>query len=632
MSSTAARVGTATVLAAALAGLSLEGYSRARLAPSPSTRSRVNDTPVLDHVAGAGPYGGEVNSLAVTRSVPATAFVALLGGGVYRSTDRGETWRPADRGLPADIGCDLVADPVDGATLYASCLDDGLFKTIDGGGLWRQLDVDNPDAPVVAAADPRVLYIGSVRSQDGGRRWSVTSTPTRAPWCHDGTRVVDSRDAQSLFCVSEEGLMASRSGGDRWTLMPGPAGVELSSLIALPGVADRLLASTADGAVYTITDHGAAWTQIGHVPGGNVSELRIDDAGTVVFGKQDDALARSLDGGRTWHTLTMPGPAFGLSTYAIDPRDPQIVYLGTWDGPYVSLDGGSTWRLGVRGLTRAAPAVLAVHEGPRATLLAAVGAEVLTSDDGGATWSALQGAGFPGPIEARSLKSDGAGGVWLTAGRRGVRWKAGSNGWADDDTPAGTPHAVRLPSGVIPSAVITVGTDPRHLLASLGGMQALGTKMRPGVWRSLDGGVTWNATLTPTDGLLGCCTLLRDPNEADTVYAILSGMVIGGGGAEVWRSVDAGVTWKVAGLFADAVTVVPTRRTLLLAQTYQRGLVRSTDGGVSWASAGTGLPDEAVVTNFAFDRRRPTTIFAATRSRGIYRSEDAGLSWTPAGY
>jgi hypothetical protein len=149
--STAARVGSATLLAAGFAGLSLEGYSRSRLPPLPSTRSRVNDTPVRDHLAGGGPYGGRVTSLAVARTQPATAYVSLMGGGVYRSTDRGGTWLPADRGLPANVGCELVADPTDAGTLYAA-RDDGLFKTVDGGGAWRQLDVDNPNAPVITRA------------------------------------------------------------------------------------------------------------------------------------------------------------------------------------------------------------------------------------------------------------------------------------------------------------------------------------------------------------------------------------------------------------------------------------------------------------------------------------------------
>ena len=660
--STAAGVGSATLLAAGLAGISLEGYSRARLPPMPSTRSRANDTPVLDHVAGGGPYGGRVTSLAVARTQPATAYVSLMGGGVYRSTNRGETWQPADRGLPASIGCDLVADPVDAGTLYAAC-DEGLFKTVDAGGLWRQLDVDNPNTPVIAAADPRVLYDGALRSRDGGRRWSLAPAPNHAPLCHEGTFVVDPRDAESLFCVTEDGLMASRSGGDRWTRVPSPAGVELSSLLPVPGAADRLLASTDDGDVYAITNRGATWTPLGRVPGGSVDELRSDDSGTNVYAKQGDGLVRSTDGGRTWHALPVAWPQFGLWTYALDPRDPQVVYVGTWDGPFVSLDGGYTWQLSVRGLTRAAATVV-VHEGSRSGLFAAIGTEVFTSDDGGTTWAAVQDHAFPDRVDARSLTSDGVGGVLLRAGSRAFRLKAGATAWVDhvlpdrvQETPGpatprdGQPvvgsttpfhytpdggttwHTVSPPSGVTPSAVAQVGNDPRHLVAAIGGVQALVGGSRSSLWQSLDGGGTWALTHAPAVGpVVHCCALLHDPNATDTLYAVLTGMVIGGGGAEVLRSDDAGLTWTPAGWLESGVAVIPTRPTTLLGQDYARGVVRSADRGATWTASNTGLPEDADVTNFAFDRRRPTTIFAATGSRGIYRSEDGGVSWTPTGH
>jgi hypothetical protein len=328
----------------------------------------------------------------------------------------------------------------------------------------------------------------------------------------------------------------------------------------------------------------------------------------------------------------------------------------------VSLDGGYTWQLRARGLTRAAAAIV-VHEGPRSALLAAVGAEVFTSDDGGSTWSAVQDDSFPDRVEARSLASDGAGGVRLRAGTRTFRLRAGATAWAEDAAAGGVPGTVRpatppgavappgsppqfhytldgatwhvasSPSGVTPSAVVTVGTDPRHLVAAIGGVQALVGGSRTSLWRSLDGGGTWALTLAPPVGPVAyCCAFLRDPNEADTIYAVLSGMVIGGGGAEVLRSVDAGVTWAAAGMFEGAVAVVPTRPATMLGQHYQRGLVRSADGGATWTPSNTGLPPDAAVTHFAFDRRRPTTIFAATGSRGTYRSEDAGVSWTPTGH
>jgi photosystem II stability/assembly factor-like uncharacterized protein len=302
----------------------------------------------------------------------------------------------------------------------------------------------------------------------------------------------------------------------------------------------------------------------------------------------------------------------------------------------VSLDGGQTWRLATRGLTRA-DATIAVHEGLRTTVFAAVGAEVLTTGDGGATWSAVSGHGFPDGAEARSLASDGAGGVRLRAGPRSFRLMAGGTGWVEEDAAAesapGVTQLATLPAGVAPTAVIPVGPDPRHLVAGIGGLKALVGGSRSSLWRSLDGGATWTLTRTGTAGpTVQCCALVRDPNDADTIFAVETGMVIGGGGAELLRSKDAGVTWTAVGWFQDAVSLVPTRPSTLLGQRFDGGLTRSTDGGTTWTPAHTGLPPSVAVTHVAFDRRRPATIFAATAGRGIYRSEDAGVSWTPTGY
>ena len=357
------------------------GISELRLPPTPATRSRANDTPVLDHVAGGGPYGGQVTSLAVARTLPSR--LRVLAGRRGLPIDRpGRDVAAGRLGVAGERRLRPHRGPGGRRPLFAVC-DDGLFKTVDAGGLWRQLDLDNPGAPVIAAADPRVLYDGALRSRDGGRRWSMAASPNDAPRCHQGTLVVDPRDAESLFCVTEDGLMSSRSGGERWMLVPGPAGVELSGLLAAPGAPDWLLASTDDGPVYAITNRGATWTPLGHVPGGDVSDLRADDSGTIVYGVQGDGLVRSGDGGRTWHARPLDRPPFSLWTYAIDPRDPQVVYVrDVGRSCYVSLDGGYTWQLRARGLTRAAATVI-VHEGPRSALFAAVGADVLTSDDGG---------------------------------------------------------------------------------------------------------------------------------------------------------------------------------------------------------------------------------------------------------
>ena len=68
-----------------------------------------------------------------------------------------------------------------------------------------------------------------------------------------------------------------------------------------------------------------------------------DDPDTL-FAAAMNALYVSRDGGGSWESLFSPGRGHLVSTVAIDPRNPQVIFVGTWGGGvYASADGGGTW-------------------------------------------------------------------------------------------------------------------------------------------------------------------------------------------------------------------------------------------------------------------------------------------------
>lgn len=646
-----------------------------RRPPSPSKRSRAHDTPVLDHVAGGGPDGGRVWSLAVTSGSPSRAFAAMWDGGVYASRDRGRTWAPADRGLPATTACDLVADPVAEATLYAAC-GDGFFKTIDGGALWRQLDLDNPGAPVIGPSNPQVLYQptsggGLLRSRDGGHHWRYVGSARRVSDCHSGF-AIDPVDVSVLYCGSAKGVLVSRNGGARWRPLPGgPGPVEIQELAATPGRGRRLFVLTNDRKLFRY-DSTAVWTALSVPEGSDLADLRVvDGEGRVLYAKQFDRIVRSLDGGVTWQALGSPGGRGAMSRFSVDASTPGVIYSGDFDGLFVTEDGGTTWARRMSGISRAAPS-LAWHEADPPTLFAAVGTEVLASRDDGASWSAVSIDPTASAAGATWLSSDGAGGVIAQTRGHAFRLARGATAWTPDPRAVGarvndggdsTMPSVRVhpttdgfqlsedggttwrqlrgpwrggdaSRALAPTAVVRAGTDGRTLVAGIGGLMAVVAHERNSLWRSTDDGATWTRVFDLNIGIVAqCCGLSIDPESPDTVFAVASGMVIGGGGAEVWRSIDGGRTWARLpnGLFSGLFAVVPTSPTTLLGQPFDSGLVRSTDAGDHWTPADTGLPPGVDVTRIVSVPRRPHVLFAATASRGIYRSTDAGVSWQPVG-
>jgi hypothetical protein len=72
-----------------------------------------------------GPEGGAILSLAIDPVTPATLYAGTIGG-VFISTDGGETWSEVGAGLPSARVAVLALDPATPATLYAGT-DGGLF-------------------------------------------------------------------------------------------------------------------------------------------------------------------------------------------------------------------------------------------------------------------------------------------------------------------------------------------------------------------------------------------------------------------------------------------------------------------------------------------------------------------------
>jgi photosystem II stability/assembly factor-like uncharacterized protein len=185
---------------------------------------------------------------------------------------------------------------------------------------------------------------------------------------------------------------------------------------------------------------------------------------------------------------------------------------------------------------------------------------------------------------------------------------------------------------------VSAGTAPAIYVSSGDGVLApiLG---RPSIWKSADGGVEWHIVDEPPESFGRCCALIADPADPDSVYAIVLGVGIGGGGSVARRTFDGGRTWTALPFEGLLLTLsaLPTSPTTLLAQGYDFdtdaafALRRSTDRGETWTRVGAGLPD-VEITNIVSDPRQPERVFAGTAGRGVFRSLDAGATWVPTGH
>jgi photosystem II stability/assembly factor-like uncharacterized protein len=172
-----------------------------------------------------------------------------------------------------------------------------------------------------------------------------------------------------------------------------------------------------------------------------------------------------------------------------------------------------------------------------------------------------------------------------------------------------------------------------------------------GVYKSDDGGRTWTNMGLKNSEHIG--RILIDPRNSDIVYVAAQGPLYSAGGDRgLYKTIDGGKTWKRIlsnGEWAGVADVAldPRNPDLLIAATWQRyrrewgyiaggpesALWRSTDAGETWKKITTGLPSGDAVGRYglAVAPRDPDVVYAiveAGEGGGFYRSTDDGVSWT----
>jgi photosystem II stability/assembly factor-like uncharacterized protein len=144
-------------------------------------------------------------------------------------------------------------------------------------------------------------------------------------------------------------------------------------------------------------------------------------------------------------------------------------------------------------------------------------------------------------------------------------------------------------------------------------------------------------------------SLVIDPQNTSTIYAAIYSSAYLSFKGGIYKSTDEGANWKLAnsGLEAaqifGALTMDPKKPGTLYAATLcnvkpcdSAGVFKSTDGAASWVAASSGLPaGDTFVDSFAIDPQNPDTIYATpfsptTGAGQVFKSTDAGVSWNPA--
>lgn len=507
--------GHAGILLSADLGLHWHPATNGLPAPSPDGHSLPivkivwdeNDTNRLWAATGIPHDGRERSRAAGTR------------GHIYRSDDGGESWKMAvaedgwgEHTDPIEI-YDLVAcRGADGSPAAANgqrgrcpslvaVTSRGLFRSDDAGAHWRPIGAGLPEnftARHLAAAPSRPcrLYLAlrekdpvpfpreaSVwRSDDGGETWSKTASLPDRHRMSDGHEVMDAWGRMAIAVSPEspddiwlggvwyrEGLCRSRDGGETWTeaLCQVPRAwvndfwrCPVVSLDVSQAFPSNIVFGTMSG-VYFSDDGGETWAQRytaenadeGKIAGTGLDTLCVADirpdrfvTNRIRVAFYDVGLMQTDDAGETWERRMggIPRGWDGICwTLTQSPREPERLwaFFGTWGGggksvPARSEDGGQTWKpllnaLGWPGGT--ARNLQAIDCGGGSIMLAAVcdGNGLFISRDDGESWSAAETNALP---DARCVSSLASANGALYAGTRGSQdapprlWRSSDGG------------------------------------------------------------------------------------------------------------------------------------------------------------------------------------------------------------
>ena len=227
-------------------------------------------------------------------------LVGTFGGGVFRSTDKGQSWSPANTGLPP--AADVRAFTPSGNGVLAGLAGEGVYFSNDQGRNWAARNAGLTNKLVNAlAGDGATVYAGTnggvFRSGDGGANWTaVNAGLTRS-------QVLSlAISGGSVYAGTDNGLFRSTNQGASWTEVS--TGLTDRYIVSL-GVAPNgtaLLAGTSSG-LFRSTNQGQSWTPIVSGVPERVVALTFVQKGTKLLMGSVNGFFVSEDNGASWQQI-----------------------------------------------------------------------------------------------------------------------------------------------------------------------------------------------------------------------------------------------------------------------------------------------------------------------------------------
>ena len=293
---------------------------------------------------------GSIGAIAVAESDPNVVYVGMgehavrgvmthHGDGVYKSTDAGKTWKRVGLELTQHISR-IVINPKDPnivlvaaqGALYSLSSQRGVYKSTDGGATWKNvLFVNDKTGAAELSMDmnnPRILY--AAMWEHGRLPWKVISGGPGS------------------------GLYKSTDGGDTWDKLKEGLPEEMGKMsIAVcrsnPERVYALIEGDSDkeaGGLFVSNNGGKKWSRVSNdhrlvQRAWYYIELFLDPKNENTVYVLSAAALRSIDGGKTWETLS--GTHGDYHDLWINPDNSNNFIISNDGGSAITVNGGKTW-------------------------------------------------------------------------------------------------------------------------------------------------------------------------------------------------------------------------------------------------------------------------------------------------
>ncbi len=568
-----------------------------------------DDTPTNINSPSYRRGSGRINCVSFHPTDPDIMYVGAPSGGLWKTTDGGNSWATTTDNLPSIGVSDIAIHPTNPDVIFIATGDGdardtysaGILKSTDAGATWTEVSLDleissqyiirrmkiNPDNPLIMIA---ATNFGIIRSTNGGDNWeTVASGHFKDLEFMPGNP--DVAYASTYEYSGGAAIYRSSNGGDTW-----------QQAIAI-GESNRIeMAVTADDPqrVYAV----ASWSDDSGYYGmyrsdnGGLSFVQVHDNSSInLLGWSTDG---SDSGGQGWYDLAC----------AADPTNANVVYVGgvnTWK----STNAGSSW--GIVTHWYGGDGVPYVHADHHTLDFSPLTGALFSGNDGGLHKTTDGGNNWSDLSDGLQILQIYRMGISETNPQRLV------TGSQDNGT-------MRLNSG---DWKAIIGGDGMECLIDYTNEDVMyGSVYYGDIRRSTDGGYNFTGIKPAAVGDGAWVTpYIIDPVDPQTLYIGFSNVYKTTNRGDSWTAISNNLT---GGTNLQSLAIAPSNPDVIYAATYY-DIYRTTNGGGTWSNVSSGLPGSAI-TYITVSPTDPNllwvTISGYSTGDKVYRSDNGGNTWT----